>query len=63
MKISSLSKTELLALIYHYLPHTRYDDHEVACTVCAKDWAGKPDDAFVIICDKCEEALADEVYE
>lgn len=52
MKIDDLSRTELLSLIYHALPKTKFRDHEVFCGACA-DYE-RPSDAYLIICDTCE---------
>lgn len=59
-RIEELSRSELLSLIYHHLPHTRFKDHEIFCAACARGFDGKPDDAYGIVCDRCEAAFADE---
>lgn len=60
MKISELSKEELLGLIYTRLPNTLYDLHPVYCVVCEKGYVGRKVvvvgrevEPYAIICDDC----------
>jgi hypothetical protein len=75
MKISELSKSELLGLIYHHLPSTHYGDHPCFCAVCGVG-VGKEPLTYMkwtptgrvqtsikpldYICDKCNEDLSNE---
>ena len=60
-KISDLSKSELLNLIYHKLPQTVFNDHPVECACCGKgpentvELLGETRTVYWFICDSCDE--------
>ena len=62
MKISELSKDELLGIIYNHLPDTLFDIHPCFCALCGKDYngatvivEGRSVKAISYICDSCED--------
>ena len=62
MKISELTKDQLLGLIYHFKPDTLWDVHPCYCAACGKDYIGekvivegREATAYPIICNDCEE--------
>ena len=66
-KIEELSKSELLAIIYHWLPNTYWGVHPCKCVVCGEgpwsdyqtmDSRKGPVEVpiYTFICDECEKA-------
>lgn len=60
--ISSLSKEELLSLIYHILPDTHIDEHPCECASCGEEEigfhmvGGHEAQMYSFICQGCEAA-------
>lgn len=54
--IDSLSKKELLGLIYHHIPNTLTGDHICICASCgdSKDDKDKEYPAYYYVCDQCQ---------